>query len=79
MCKIKRNSATCNECGTDIESKHRWDFVPCRCNALFVDGGKEYLRRGGSGLDNYTDTSEWVPCMSNDCHYQRDALTLDRE
>lgn len=82
MCKIKRNSAKCNECGTDIESKTRWDFVSCPCNAIFVDGGREYLRRGWNGKGDpqnfYVDTSEFVSCMQPDCHYIQDAVTLDQ-
>lgn len=79
---IIRNSAKCNTCDAELESKHRHDFrmhtcpnsfvaaqewIQCgdkhvlqekvpREAALnwFIDGGKEYLRRGGSG---FTDTS----------------------
>ena len=48
--KIKRNRATCNLCKETIESVHRNDFKFCRCGAIFVDGGKDYLRRGGDPL-----------------------------
>ncbi len=47
LAKILRNSATCRKCETEIESKYRHDFVSCRCGAIFVDGGKDYLRGGG--------------------------------
>ena len=40
------NRAKCNRCGDIIESKYRHDFVSCWCGAIFVDGGKTYLRRG---------------------------------
>jgi len=43
---IIKNAAKCLKCGETIESKHRHDFVSCSCGNLFVDGGKEYLRRG---------------------------------
>lgn len=42
---IIRNSAKCLECGDEIESTHRHDFRGCSCGNLFVDGGKDYLRR----------------------------------
>lgn len=45
--KIIRNSARCRNCGDEIESKHRHDWVQCSCGAIFVDGGKNYLRSGG--------------------------------
>ena len=54
MQKIIKNKAKCRKCGTIIESKHRHDFVLCKCEAIFVDGGKEYLRRGG----NFEDLEE---------------------
>lgn len=37
----------CNKCKDIIESKHVHDFVRCKCQAIFVDGGDEYLRYGG--------------------------------
>ncbi len=55
--KIKRNSAKCMLCGEEIESKHRHDFVMCKCENLFVDGGKDYLRRGARDIDKCVDTS----------------------
>ena len=47
---ILHNRATCNLCKKTIESKHRHDFKFCQCGAIFVDGGKDYLRRGGDPL-----------------------------
>lgn len=41
----------CNKCGDIIESKSLHDFVPCKCGAIFVDGGAEYLRFGGAMED----------------------------
>ena len=46
--KILRNKAKCRACGSVIESKHRHDFVSCKCGSIAVDGGKDYLRRIGS-------------------------------
>lgn len=43
----KRNRCKCKKCGTIIESKHRHDFVYCRCKSIFTDGGTDYIRRGG--------------------------------
>jgi len=42
-----RNWAKCRKCGDVIESKYRHDFVMCGCGAIFVDGGNDYIRRGG--------------------------------
>jgi hypothetical protein len=42
MSKLK-----CRKCEDVIESKHRHDFVWCKCKSIFVDGGNDYLRCGG--------------------------------
>ena len=46
MSQILTNKARCKICGDIIESKHRHDFVECKCGACFVDGGHDYIRRG---------------------------------
>jgi hypothetical protein len=62
--KIIRNSAKCRKCGDEIESKHRHDFVSCKCGAIFTDGGKDYFRRGGNPED-LIDTSIFQPASGN--------------
>ena len=59
MSKIVRNSAKCGKCGDEIESKHRHDFVSCKCREIFVDGGKDYCRGGANDMKNFIDTSVW--------------------
>lgn len=39
------NRAQCAHCQEIIESKHVHDYRPCKCGAISVDGGLEYLRR----------------------------------
>lgn len=60
---IVQNAVVCNNCNDFIVSKHVHDFVECKCGAIFVDGGQEYLRRGGSALTRgtYTDLSWELP------------------
>jgi len=53
---ITRNAARCKKCGDTIESKSVHDWVSCKCKAIFVDGGKEYLRSGGD-IDALEDLS----------------------
>lgn len=55
---ILRNSAHCDECDTEIVSTHRHDWVSCTCGAIFVDGGRSYLRRGWTEGKSWADTSE---------------------
>ncbi len=51
---ILQNEIKCNECGDQIYSQYRHDFKHCKCGAVAVDGGQEYLRRLGS---DYTELS----------------------
>ncbi len=51
MKKIIINKIKCKKCGEIIESTHRHDFKFCKCNAVAVDGGHDYLRRTGNRED----------------------------
>lgn len=44
---IIQNAVICNKCDEFIFSAHRHDFVTCKCGAISVDGGQDYLRRVG--------------------------------
>jgi len=35
------------KCYDIIESYHNHDFVRCKCGAIFLDGGMDYIRYGG--------------------------------
>ncbi len=39
----------CKQCNDIIQSTHRHDWMQCKCKAIFVDGGSDYLRCGWSG------------------------------
>ena len=54
---IIKNAIRCNICGDEIESKHRHDYVECKCGACAVDGGHDYLRRCFMEEGSYTDIS----------------------
>lgn len=56
-----RNIAKCKKCGDIIESKSRHDFVECSCGAIFVDGGNDYIRRGGDQFDEEFDRQNGYP------------------
>ena len=63
MAKIIHNRIKCKLCGDIIESKHRHDFVRCKCGACFTDGGHDYIRRGWeAGLEEvpYEEMDEIV-------------------
>ena len=48
---IIRNAARCLKCNEEIESKYVHDFKSCSCGAIFVDGGLDYIKRGGNPAD----------------------------
>ena len=53
---ILQNQIRCKKCGDEPFSAHRHDYKPCKCGAVAVDGGMEYLRRTGNPED-YEDIS----------------------
>ncbi len=57
MQKILINKIKCKKCGDIIESVSVHDFKFCKCGAVAVDGGHEYLRRCGNKED-YDDLSK---------------------
>ncbi len=58
--RIIRNSVKCNLCGDIIVSTDRHDFKSCKCGAVTVDGGNDYLRRTyRNSPDDYTELSEY--------------------
>ena len=56
--KIMRNRAQCLICGDIIESTYRHDFVTCKCGALSVDGGHDYIRRAFVRTEDFEELSE---------------------
>jgi hypothetical protein len=57
---------TCLECGDVIESKHRHDFVQCKCGKSFLDGGDDYLRFGGRLVPDFSDVFDGHEDLDND-------------
>ena len=57
MGKILVNKIRCKRCGEVIESTDRHDFKFCKCGAVAVDGGHDYLRRCGN-RENWEELSE---------------------
>ena len=44
----------CLKCLDVIQSYDRHDFKYCKCKNIFIDGGDDYLRYGGKGLEDNT-------------------------
>lgn len=57
---ILSNQVVCLKCGTRPFSANRHDFRYCKCRAVAVDGGTEYLRRlwtGGPAEEVFSELS----------------------
>lgn len=48
----------CNTCGDIIQSMYRHDFKRCKCKALAVDGGNEYLKVSCASREDFEIVSE---------------------
>lgn len=62
--RLVSNAAQCGVCHEIIESRHRHDFVTCRCGNVSVDGGLDYIRRAFV-TRNYTDVCQHEPAPLN--------------
>jgi len=58
--RIIKNSVKCNLCSDIIVSEDAYDFKSCKCGAVSVDGGNDYLKRTyKNSPDDYTELSEY--------------------
>lgn len=57
MDKIITNKIKCRTCGDVIESVFTHDLKRCKCGAVEIDGGKEYLRRSAKSIDDFIELS----------------------
>ena len=64
MPRIIRNAIRCRKCGDIIESETVHDFRVCSCRACAVDGGHDYLRRGGN-LEDWEELSKAEKVMDD--------------
>lgn len=46
----------CLKCGDVIQSRYRHGLVPCKCGAIFIDGGDDYTRIGGNRYEFVKET-----------------------
>lgn len=53
------NRAQCPDCGDIVVSKHRHDYVSCKCGQMARDGGTDYIRGAGRQISmNLFDTDD---------------------
>lgn len=51
MSTVLRSQLECKRCGQLIASLHRHDFRTCKCGAVSLDGGRDYMRIVGNRED----------------------------
>ena len=56
---IWANTVQCAKCKDIIRSRNRHDFVWCKCENIFVDGGSWYQRYGGKSLTDVISMIEY--------------------
>lgn len=57
--KLSANRARCRKCNDIVESNSVHHYQSCRCGAIFVDGGLEYVRRGYDEPGSFEDLCEY--------------------
>lgn len=60
---IIENKVQCRLCGSVLISRSRRDLQVCKCGAILIEGGLEYLRKGGKKeniieLSTFTEDEE---------------------
>jgi hypothetical protein len=58
-----RNTVTCHGCGETITSLTRHDFQTCKCGAISVDGGFDYVKRSAAPGAQW---EEWAGAFERD-------------
>jgi hypothetical protein len=74
------SKAQCLDCEDILESKHRHDFVKCKCGNSFLDGGEDYFRGGGNLLplfDEVFNDNSFLDDDFDDYNLGYQAGTLD--
>ena len=59
MARIIVNKIRCKKCGDIIESTSVHDFKTCKCGAVSVDGGHNYIRRCADSIEDFEDLSKY--------------------
>lgn len=54
---IASNQVKCGNCGDEIFSGYRHDYVTCSCGETSVDGGQDYMKRSTKKENGYLEKS----------------------
>ena len=77
---LTRNAIKCLVCNSVLESKHRHDYVQCKCsNEAATDGGLAYLRYMAKDLDLVENLCEYVEMTRGEYNKQLEQQKLDEQ
>ena len=77
---LTRNAIKCLVCNTVLESKHRHNYVQCRCsNEAAVDGGLVYQRILAKDLDLLENLCEYVEMTEDEYATYQEGLKIKAE
>ena len=77
---LTRNAAKCLVCNSVLESKHRHNYVQCRCsNESAVDGGLSYQRILAKDLDLVENLCEYVEMTDDEYATYQEGLKIKAE
>ena len=77
---LTRNAAKCLVCNSVLESKHRHNYVQCRCsNEAAVDGGLAYQRILAKDLDLVENLCEYVEMTDDEYATYQEGLKIKAE
>ena len=77
---LTRNAIKCLVCNSVLESKHRHNYVQCRCgNEAAVDGGLAYQRILAKDLDLVENLCEYVEMTRGERDKQLEQQKLDQQ
>lgn len=77
---LTRNAVKCLVCNSVLESKHRHNYVQCRCsNEAAVDGGLVYQRILAKDLDLVENLCEYVEMTDDEYVTYQEGLKIKAE
>ena len=77
---LTRNAVKCLVCNSVLESKHRHNYVQCRCsNEAAVDGGLVYQRILAKDLDLVENLCEYVEMTDDEYATYQEGLKIKAE
>lgn len=73
----KQTGLYCKFCQTFIFSNSRHDFVSCKCDYFFIDGGFDYIKAGANSLTEVVMAYRYVDRSTLPKYFKEEENTFD--